>query len=375
VLLIAAGLLIKSFDQLSQVAPGFDSSQVISMRIELPQPRYADPARTRSFYQELVGRVAALPGVTAVGLINHVPLQDFSMLGFFKIEGTPVLNPKDESPIPIGVVNVDYFRALRISVRSGETFSGRETPESRKVALVNQSFTRRFFPKGDALGKRISQGCPNDELCRTIIGVGDIRQEALINAPTPEVFVPLAQMPVGGMTLLARAKSDPLALVQPIRQQVLAIDPDQPISRIQTLSDRLQQATAQQRALMLLLVRLAGLALILAVIGIYGVISYSVSQRTREFGIRLALGATRRDIIRLVVGNGMLLAICGIAVGVAAAWAVTRLMQSLLFGVAPTDLPTFSAVALLLGGFTILAAYFPAQRATRVNPVVALRHD
>jgi putative ABC transport system permease protein len=377
ILLVGAGLLIKSFDRLSRIEPGFTPSGVLSARVELPRSRYGELNVARNFYQRLIERVSALPGVSAVGLTNHRPLDGFSVLGIFEVEGAPPTNPKQRRPIPIGVVSADYFRALGIPLLAGELFTGNETASSRQVVLVNQSFARNFFGgAANAIGKRTSVGCTKDELCSTIIGVvGDIRQEGLIAEPVPEIYAPFTQSLVGSMTLMVRANTDPAALVAPIRNQVLALDPEQPISEVRTLGEYLAQASAQSRSLMLLLVRLAAAALALAAVGIYGVVSYSVAQRTREFGIRMALGAHRRDVFGLVIGQGFKLATSGIAVGLAGAFALTRLMTSLLYDVSAVDPWTFGLVTVFLAGISLLACYLPARRAVNVSPMDALRYE
>jgi putative ABC transport system permease protein len=370
-------LLIKSFDRLTRVEPGFASSGVLSVRVELPRSRYGELNVARNFYQRLLERVSALPSVTAVGLTNHRPLDGFSMLGIFEVEGAPAIAPKQRRPIPIGVVNAGYFRALGIPLLAGELFTGNETADSRQVVLVNQSFAYNFFGGAEsAIGKRTSVGCTKDDLCSTIIGVvGDIKQEGLIAAPVPEIYAPFTQSIVGGMTLMVHANTDPAALVPSIRNQVVALDPEQPISEVRTLDEYLAQASAQSRSLMLLLVRLAAAALALAAVGIYGVVSYSVAQRTREFGIRMALGAHRRDVFGLVIGHGFKLAAIGVAVGLAGAFALTRLMTSLLYGVSAIDPWTFGLVTIFLGAIALLACYLPARRAVNVSPMDALRYE
>jgi putative ABC transport system permease protein len=264
---------------------------------------------------------------------------------------------------------------LSIPLITGRSFDDRDTVDAPRVALINQAAARRFYPNQDPTGKRISFGC-KEGLCRTIVGVvGNIKQESLTAAATPEIYVPYLQMPTAGMTLFVHSTSDPLALVGPLRNQMRELDQDQPLYSIRTLDQRLSESMAQPRSLMWLFSGFAVLALALTMVGIYGVVSFSVTQRTHEIGIRMALGAERRNVLGLIVGQGLKLVGVGLALGALAAFALTRLMAKLLFGVSATDPITFVVVALLLALVALVASYIPARRATKVDPLVALRYE
>jgi putative ABC transport system permease protein len=377
VLLLSAGLLVKSFNKLLAVNLGFDRENMLTARINLPRSNYSEPAKTRAFYGELLQRVRALPGVQSAGAISNPPLSGFGMIAFIQVEGNPPLDRKKDPPIGVGAVSDDYFRAMKIPLLSGRNLDPRDNANGQKVASVNQAFANRFFPGGEPIGKRVSFGCEESQpLCRTIVGVvGNIRQESLTDDVTPEIYVPFAQVPVNGMTLLVRTTSDPLTLVSALRQQVLAIDRNQPIYDVKTLEQRVSEAVAVSRSLMLLFAAFALLALVLGAVGIYGLVSYSVTQRTHEIGIRMALGAQTANVLSLIMRNGLVLILTGIAIGVASAVALTRFLTTLLFEVTPTDSATFIVVSLVFFTIAMIASLIPALRATRVDPLIALRYE
>ncbi len=375
VLLVGAGLMIKSFARLLDVKPGFNPDNALMMRIELPMSRYAEPAGSAVFFNQLLDRVEAIPDVRSVGLISHTPLSDYSLIAFFSLESQEKLERGKDKPVPIGVVSKGYFDAMGVPLIAGRQFDDRDSEGTQQVVIINQAMARRFWPDESPIGKRIGFGCEAD-LCRTIVGVvGDIRQEGLAEDLRPEIYVPYRQFPLRSMTLVARAESNPLNLTAAIRSQVLAVDPGQPISNVKTLERQLSDSVAQPRLSMILLGTFAALALILAALGVYGVMSYTVAGRTREIGIRMALGASRVDVLKMVVSQGMALAITGIAAGLIGAFALTRFMESLLYEVTATDPITFIVVAVLLAGVALAACFVPARRATRVDPMVALRYE
>ena len=343
VLLLAAGLLVRSFNKLLSVDLGFDRENVLTARINLPRSKYPQPAQTQAFYDDLLQRVQSLPGVKSAGTINHTPLHGFGLLAFIQIEGVPPLDQKKDPPVGIGSVSRGYFQTMKIPLLSGRHYDARDGADGQKVAIVNQAFANRFFGHGDPLGKRISFGCEDSEgLCRTIVGVvGNIRQESITDEVTPEIYVPFAQMRLNGITLVVRTASDPLAIARAVRNEVLTIDKNQPVYDVKTLAQRVDDAVAVSRSLMLLFAAFAVLALVLASVGIYGIVSYSVTQRTHEIGIRIALGARAANVLSLIMKNGLTLVLTGIAIGIAGALALTRFLTTLLFGVTPTDALTF----------------------------------
>jgi predicted permease len=376
VLLVAAGLLVRSFDKLTSIAVGFERENVLTTRIALPRSKYKEPAKALAFQQELLEKVKTIPGVQAAGTINHTPLTGFSMVVFTSIEGLPPFK-KDDPPIGVGVVSPDYFQTLKIPLLEGRAVDQRDVPGAPKVALVNQAFAQRFFPNGDVLGKRVSFYCQETEgLCRTIVGVvGNIRQESLTDNVTAELYLPSAQMPMNGMTLFVRTNADPLAFAGAVRSQVLAVDKDQPIYDVKTLAQRVSAATAVSRSLTVLFASFAVLALVLGLVGVYGIVSYSVTQRTQEIGIRMALGARALNILQLILRNGFVLVLSGVALGVAGALALTRFLTTLLFGITPTDKLTFVVVSAIFFIIAMFAALVPARRATKVDPLIALRYE
>jgi putative ABC transport system permease protein len=377
VLLLAAGLLVRSFNKLVAVDLGFDRTNVLTTRISLPRSKYAKPAQVRAFYDELLQRVKVLPGVESAGTINHTPLTGFNLIAFTGIEGNPPPDQKKDPAIGIGSVSPDYFQTMKIPLLSGRYYDARDGEDAQKVTIVNQAFANRFFPNGDALGKRVSFGCEESEkLCRTIVGVvGNIRQESITDEVTPEIYLPFAQMPVNGATLMVRTAADPLTLARSVRSEVLAIDNNQPIYDVKTLAQRVNEAVAVSRSLMVLFAAFALLALVLGAVGIYGIVSYSVTQRTHEIGIRMALGARAANVLSLIMKNGLTLVLTGIVIGVGSAFGLTRFLATLLFGIEPTDRVTFVIVSTVFFVIAMLAALIPAMRATRVDPLVALRDE
>jgi predicted permease len=375
VLLLSAGLLVRSFNQRNSIDLGFTRQNVLTLRYDLPRTKYSTPAQTIGFHHELLERIKAQPGVDAAGTISHKPLTEFSIIAFMGIEGQGQLDRKKEKPVGVGSVAGDYFRAMQIPLLAGRVYDDRDLADSPKVGIVNQAFAQRYFGGNDAIGKHVGFGC-NKDLCRTIVGiVGNIRQESLTEEAVPELYVPATQMPLNSMTLLVHTSVDPLSLANAVRGQVLAIDPNEPIYDVRTIDQRVMEALSVSRALMFLFSAFAVLALILAAVGIYGLISYSVSQRTHEIGIRIALGAQRADVLRLILRTGVTLALSGIVIGVVGAIALTRFLTSLLYGVTATDTRTFVIVSVGLFAIAVAACLIPARRATRVEPLVALRYE
>jgi len=373
VLLLAAGLLVRSFNQLLAINLGFAKENVLTLQLGLPGSKYSGP-QTINFHRDLMSRIKTLPGVQSVGTINHIPFTGFGIVVHTGIEGSPAPKRKDPA-IGVGSVSTDYFRTMKIPLISGRLYDDHDSADSAKVAIVNQAFAQKYFAGVEAIGKHVGFGC-KDGLCRTIVGVvGNVRQESLTGDATPEMFVPFGQMPMNGMTVLIRSTGDPLNLVSAVRNEVMAIDPNQPIYGVKSLEQRVAESVAVTRALMYLFSAFAILALVLASVGIYGIVSYSVTQRTHEIGIRMALGAGRGDVLRLIMQNGVALALAGIVLGIGGAFVLTRFMTALLFGIKPTDLKTFVIVSIGLLVITVVACLIPARRATKVDPLEALRYE
>jgi putative ABC transport system permease protein len=377
VLLVAAGLLVRSFNKLVAVDLGFDRENVLTVRINLPRSSYTKPQQVQAFYDDLLQRVQSLPGVQSAGTINHTPLNGFGLIAYMQIEGYPKIDRKKDPAIGIGTVSPEYFRTMKIPLLSGRYYDARDGADGQKVAIVNQAFVNHFFANSEPLGKRVGFGCEESEgLCRTIVGVvGNIRQESITDEVAPEIYVPFAQSRINSMTLLVRTDSDPLALARSVRSEVLAINKNQPVYDVKTLAQRVNEAVAVSRSLMVLFASFALLALILGAVGIYGIVSYSVTQRTHEIGIRMALGARAANVLSLIMKNGLTLVLTGIVIGVGSAFGLTRFLTTLLFGIEPTDSVTFVLVPATFFVIAMLAALVPAIRATRVDPLIALRDE
>jgi putative ABC transport system permease protein len=373
VLLIGAGLIIKSIEGLLSVDPGFKTDNVVTMRVLLPQSKYPDSQQWLKFFQDVT-----LPGVQSVGLINNLPLSGTGMSSWFVVEGRPAPGPQDGYLTGYRVVSSTYFNTMGLAIKRGTPFTEHNNQNSPKVAIISEAMANRFWPSEDPIGQRIAigrdQAPGRDTVWREIVGIAaSVKHWGLTQDAPSETYVPDLQSPSLSMFLVVRAASDPTNLVPSIRAQILALDKDQPIYSVRTIDDLLLASISQSRFYMMLLSIFAGIALIMAVVGIYGLIAYSVNQQKHEIGLRLALGARPVDIIRTILGRGMKLALIGVAAGVAAAIALTRLMTGLLHGVSTTDPLTFVGVSLILYLVALMATYFPARSATSVDPAVALR--
>jgi putative ABC transport system permease protein len=376
-LLVGAGLMTKSFFRLQQVDPGFEATNVVSMNIALPTSKYRQQ-QVNIFYDQLIERVKNLPGVKAVAGIDPLPLSNNNVSSLFVVEGAPLVALADRPNAGIRVVTPDYFQTMSIPSLKGRSFTEQDRDNTAKVIIVNEALASRYWPNGDAIGKRLGffEDDPGKQVWREIVGVvGNVRHKALEIEVTAEVYFPYKQLPRNFMNLVVRSASDPSSMVPAIRNQVLSVDKDQPVSDIMTMDQRVARSVASTRFVMSLLGAFSLLALGLAAVGIYGVMAYLVTQRTQEIGVRMALGAQKRDVLKLVVGRGMALAVMGIAIGLVASLALTRLMRSLLFEVTPTDWLTFVITSLVLLTVALLACYIPARRAAKVDPLVALRYE
>jgi putative ABC transport system permease protein len=324
----------------------------------------------------LLERVKAIPGIQAAGAISALPLSGYSMMGRFTIEGQPKPEPGKGKPMPIGIITPDYFQAMQIPLVQGRLFDARDVEKMPEVAIVNESMARKFWPGENPIGKKVGAMCDEQALCRTVVGVvGDVRHEGLANDSQPEIYLPHEQVALPAMSLVLRTTGNPLAHIAAVRSQVRALDKDQPVALVQTLEEHVSQSILQPRLMMTLLSIFAGLALVLAAVGVYAMMSYSVSQRRGEIGIRIALGAAKTDILRLVVGQAMLLVAISLTIGLAGALAATRLLGSLLYGVGIRDPSTFAGIAVLLSLVSLFAAWLPARRATKISPMIALRTE
>jgi putative ABC transport system permease protein len=377
VLLTGAGLMIKSFWRLQQVSPGFDANNLLTMNISLPRQKYSEAQQANVFFDQLFQRLRTMPGVEQVGGADPLPLSNSNITTGFLIEGGPILAPADRPEVGERAVTPLYFQTMRIPLLKGRQLSEQDRADAPRVIIINEAMARRFWPGEEVIGKRL--GFEDDDGKQSwpeIVGiVGDVKHERLDAEAKPEVYFPYQQHPKNFMSVVVRTTSDPAAMIAAVRQQVLAVDRDQPVFDIKTMNERLSKSVAQSRFIMLLLGLFSVLALLLAAVGIYGVMAYTVAQRTHEIGIRMALGAQTRDVLRMVVGQGMTLALIGVGVGLVAAFVLTRLMSSLLYNVTATDPLTFGAVALVLSTVALFASIIPARRATRVDPMEALRYE
>jgi len=376
-LLIGAGLLVKSLWRLQHVDAGVNTERVLTMRIAPRGQRYSERQQVRALYDRLLGRIQALPGVRAAALSNSLPPDNTEGSDGFTIEGRPI-GPNQEPPVAYVIqASPDYFRTLGLPLRRGRYFSAADTAEAPRVLLINETLQRQFFPNEDPVGKRINRGSEREPVWCEVVGVvGDAKYNGLADTVQPAFYEPLAQLGSLNLFLCVKTESaDPLGLVGAVRNEIKLLDAELPVSQVGTLEERFAVAVAQPRFRTTLIAIFAALALVLAAVGIYGVISYSVTQRTHEFGVRLALGAQSGDVLKLVLKQGAVLAVIGVAIGLGASFALTRLLEKLLFNVSATDWTTFSAIPLLLTAVALLACYLPARRTTKVDPMIALRFE
>jgi putative ABC transport system permease protein len=378
VLLAGAGLLIRSFVQLQRVDPGFRPDGVVSFDLTLPRAAYPEDAQVGAFHAALLGRIREMPGVKSAGAVSAIPMGGSKTNITFDVVGRAPAKQGEEPSMDVRLATADYVRTMGIPVLRGRAFDTRDRAGSAPVVLLNQAAARRFFAGEDPLGRRIELGWTRDGVAvgGEVVGVvGDVREDALEHGAEPEIYIAAAQVPPPSMNVVVRAAGDPAALAPALRREVRAMDANLPLRSLRTVDRVLAESVARPRFYMLLLAVFAGVALLLAAIGIFGVMAYSVSQRTREIGIRMALGAEPRAVLRNVVGGAMSLVGVGLGVGILAAFAVTRILQGLLFEVTPADPVTYLAVSTTLAAVALGAGYLPARTATRVDPMVTLRHE
>ena len=375
VLLAGAGLMIKSFLKLRQVDLGFDPSHAVVMTISPAFNRFPEGQRTNSYYGQVLEALDATPGVVASAAVTGAPLGGAFMNSPILIPGRAPADNPDEDRVFFSVVSPDYFRAIGATLKRGRPLAPADVEGAKRVAVINETMARTFFPDGDPLGRQVSVKSEADKPYEIVGVVADIKQFGVDKETKPNIYLSLWQKEVAFMNLIVRTRSDPQQLLPELRERIRAVDKYAPVTRVRTLEQVASDSVAQSRFYMLLLALFATVAVTLATVGLYGVMSYSVGQRTKEIGVRLALGARPRRIKRMVVCQGLTLTAIGAAAGLAAAFALTRLLESLLFGVSATDPLTFICIALLLVAVSLLACYLPARRAARVDPMVALRYE
>jgi putative ABC transport system permease protein len=395
VLLIGAGLMIRSFYRLGNVNPGFSYENLTSFTVSLPQRKYTTEEQRSAFFNRLLQNLRTLPGVQSVGAASGLPLGNNGWQTSFVVDGRPKPPPGDTPLMEACTVTPDYFRAMNIPLLRGRYFTehddrsfiagkdlsklndGERLIAGTNVIIVDEQFAKRYWPNVEAVGKRIRFGTDDGAPVLEVVGVvGRVKMEGLDNdSNRVQGYFSFSQVPFSGMTVIIKGQGDPNQLIASARNQIRNLDSDQPIYNIRTMDEIRGESIAPQRLNLTLLTIFAAIAFVLAVVGIYGVMSYAVTQRTHEIGIRMAIGAQPRDVFRMILGQGMFLTIIGMVAGLLGAFALTRLMATMLFNVKPTDPLTFAAVAFLLIAVALIACYIPGRRATKVDPVDSLRYE
>jgi putative ABC transport system permease protein len=376
VLLVGAGLLLRSLQRVTAIAFGFRPDHVLTLRMRLPESRYPTQLKRRQFVDALLERVSSLPGAESAGITSGLPLAGYGAASAIWFEGQPA-PPMPQRPfVPTMAVTPDYFHAMGIALLIGRGFDQRDTDQAPLTALVNEAFVRRFYPDGGAVGKRIQMGVEGVQQFLAIAGVvANVRHAGREKDADPQIFVPLAQQPGSNLVLAIHTRNDPEGLAAAVRSAVWSMDKEEPVYNVETMESRIAEAGVQRRLETVLLTAFGLLAMCLAAIGIYGVVSEAVNQRTREIGVRMALGAEAGDVVHMVMRRSLMLSAAGIAAGLGASFYFTRFLESLLFGVKPTDAVAFLFAGVLLLAVALLAGYLPARRASRVDPAVVLRSE
>jgi len=376
VLLIGAGLLVKSFNHLQSVAPGFEPNNLLTMQINLPGKKYDTDGKILNFYKQAIEQLQQIPGVEVAGANRFFPFAGPHAGTNIDIEGQPKLPSSQGLGTGVCVVDANYFRVMQIPLKRGRLFSEQETTEMRHVVVVNETFARQNLPGQDPIGKRVTIHMKDEIEPSEIIGVvGANKTLGLDVEVEPMAFWPHPELVYSSMTLVMRTQVVPTSIASAARNTIRKIDPEQPIGEVTTMNNMMAKSIARSRFNATLLAVFSLVAMVMAAVGIYGVMSYSVQLRTHEIGVRMALGAQRRDVLELIVKKGIVLGLLGVTVGLAASFGLTRLMQTLLFEVTTTDKTVFAGVAGALFLVTLIACYVPARRATKVDPLVALRYE
>jgi putative ABC transport system permease protein len=378
VLLVGAGLLIRSFLQLQQVNPGFQPQGVLAMQVSLPPTKYAERPQKAAFAQQMLDEVRALPGVKSAAAITSLPMSGWNQSGSFRIEGKVIEQGQSSPHGDRWLATDEYFQTMSIPLVRGRYFEAHDTADAPGVVIIDEELARKYWPGEDPVGKRITfEGGAQQPRWREVVGiVGHVKNERLEGESRVQYYVPYAQRANSAdLFVVARTDGDPASLAGAVRGAIMSVDKDLPVYRVMTMEQMVSDSLAQRRFSMFLLGVFAALALVLAVVGLYGVMSYAVAQRTHEIGLRLALGAQAMDILKMIVGQGMFLVGVGLAAGLVGALALTRVMTSLLYGVSATDPLTYVGIALLLAVVALVASYVPARRATKVDPMIALRYE
>jgi putative ABC transport system permease protein len=376
VLLVGAGLLMKSFLRLQAINPGFAPQNVLTMRVLLPRTKYPDDAKKVAFFRQAVERMRTLPGVVSAATVDTVPFAGLGSATSFAIEGQPAPAAGDSPVTDVRIIDEHYFDTMNIPVVRGRAFTPEEATAERKTVIVNETLARKYFPGQDPIGQRIAVNMKEENEPNEIVGVvGDARYSKLETEARAMVYWTHPQLASSAMTLVLRTAGDPLSVSAAAQREIQALDREQPVADVRTMESWIDESVARARFGTTLLNLFAAVALVLAAVGLYGVMAYSVTQRTHEIGIRMALGAQPRDILRMVVGQGLVLTLIGVALGLVAAFGLTRLLGSLLYGVSATDPVVFAGLSVLLAAVALAASYIPARRATKVDPMVALRYE
>jgi putative ABC transport system permease protein len=375
VLLIGAGLMVRSFVEMLRADLGIKPENVLALQISLPRDTYEDTSKRLAFYQQLLARAGVLPGVGKAGAVNIVPFSSGDQSSTFQIIGQPPFPQGQEPDAQVRVTTPEYFEAIGTSLRRGRLFGAQDDTNATRVVLINEAFSKKFLPGQESIGQRLNFGGGEKETQEIIGVVADVQDDDLDGEFDPIAYSPYAQNASFNMSLIIRGAQEPTRLASAVLSEVRALDPNVPVSNIKPVAQMIYERMSPKRLMTYMMAIFALIALLLASVGIYGVMSYAVTQRTREIGVRMALGAQAVDVLKLVVKNGMAMALVGVAIGLAGAYALTRLLANLLFKVAPTDLMTFAAVSISLIVVALIACYVPARRATKVDPLVALRYE